>query len=215
MVAILIPLYLFACGQVELNDFSHEYISEYRQNLFLAKSNTFTASFTSGQREKNYYMDGEKTDLVDFGVLTVVFSTNFDGALPPIFELIVDGTKIANRLEKNPYDCTFVYDICRRVDDDIEIILFIPELEESVKLVCISKDWNTDWQEAVTIFSQKYNSKIKNNTHGGKFKGEIFIKTVSNDRNFDNIYWFVMCVTKNGDVFSCLIDPTSKMILQS
>ena len=211
---LIFPLLLTACGKANLNDYSHEYISEYRKNLFIAKTGLFTATFTSGEREENYIMDGAKTKLVDFGVLTVKFNSQIDDSSPQ-FELKINDKVFADVLELNPYDGTFVYDTLCQVDDSATIELYLVDLDQREKLVCVSSDWNANYKEAIDIFSQKYNKELKLHTANGKLNAEIYVKIVSTNKDTQNIYWYVLCVCKNGDMYACLIDPITKAILQS
>ncbi len=159
-------------------------------------------------------MDGQKTRLVDFGVLTVKINADMGGDAPR-FKLDVNGKEYAGELERNPYDGSFVFDIQVQVEDKDEIFVCLPDFDQEIKLVCVSENWRSVWHDAVDVFYQKYLNEINKNTVGGKFLGEIYVKIVATDGNFENIYWYVLCVCKNGDMFTCLIDPNTKIILQA
>ena len=193
--------------------FSLENVSEYRSNLFMVKSNTFLATFTSGEREENYVMEGDRSNLVEFGVLTLTFETVFDTL--PQFELSINGDRFTGELQKNPFDNTFVFDIEKKVEDNAEIILYIVDLDETAKLINVSNSWTSTWEDALNIFTNNFKTKLSSQIRDNKFFGEFYIKIVSNDKSLDNIYWYVLCVCKNGDVISCLIDPITNVILQS
>ena len=208
------PLFFVGCGQANLNDYSHEGLSEYRKNLFVAKTGFFTATVTSGEREENYVMDGAKTKLVDFGVLTIKFNSELDDDAPQ-FELKINDKVFADNLERNPYDGSYVYDTLCQVEDNAVIALYLVDLDQREKLVCVSNNWSADYKEAINIFSQKYSKELSSHTTSGKLQGEVYVKIVSTDKNMDNIYWYVLCVCKNGDMYASLIDPNTKVILQN
>ena len=212
--SIFCSILFIACGQANLNDYSHTFLSEYRKNLFVAKTGLFTATFTSGEREENYVMDGIKTKLVDFGVLTVKFNSDLHDETPQ-FELKIDSKTFSGELERNPYDGSFVYDTLCQVEDGASIELYLVDLDKKEKLVCVSNLWSADYKEAVNIFSQKYSKELSNHTKSGKLQGEVYVKIVATDKNMDNIYWYVLCVCPNGDIYASLIDPNTKVILQS
>lgn len=206
--------FLYGCGEVNFKAHAHTYISEYRKNLFANKTGNMLITFTSGERERDYDLTGIKTPLVDFGVLTVKFDTNVGDILPK-FELMVNQKVFSGTLEKNPYDGSFVYDIETQVNNDDELTLKLLDFDQNLKLVCLSSNWGTTWEDAVEIFNQKYNKQILDHTKAGKFLGEIYIKIVSNSKNLENIYWYVLCVCEDGNVYSCLINPNTKEIVQS
>ena len=214
IIVLMSSLFLFSCGSVELKNHSHTYISEYRKNLFANKTGNLLATFTSGEREKDYDLTGVKTPLVSFGVLTVIFDIDI-GESTSTFELCVNDKIFTGELERNPYDGSYVYDIQEQVEDDDTITLKINELDQNLKLVCLSASWHSTWEDAVSIFSQKYNSEIASHSKEGKFLGEIYVKIVSKTRNLENIYWYVLCVCQDGKIYSCLVDVNTNEIVQS
>ena len=120
---LCLSTFLCGCGEVNFKTHAHTYISEYRKNLFANKTGSLLATFTSGERERDYDLTGVKTPLVDFGVLTVKFYMDIGDTLPT-FELKVNNKTYSGQLDKNPYDGSFVYDIETQVDDESDIPLF-------------------------------------------------------------------------------------------
>lgn len=188
-------------------------LSEYRKNLFVGFGSTFTVTFTSGEREELYIMDGKKNTLQDFGVLTLKFNS-----LPanlPQFELKVNANTFVGTLEKNPYDNTFVYDICSQVEDIDTLALYIVDFDETVKLSCISSSWEYNYLSALNIFENKFKSEINSQIENNILNGEIYIKIVSDNEKMENIYWYVLLVCKNGDMYALLIDTKTGQIIQN
>lgn len=205
--------FIFGCTKVNLTDHSLSFISEYRKNLFVAKTGNILATYTTGQREQDYTMDGKKTPLTDFGVLTLTFSSKLEKA--PEFKLTVNGTCYESVLELNPYDGTYVFDTESQTDDSAQIELYLKDFDLTTKLVCVSSSWGSTYQDAISIFSQKYQNEINAHTQNGILNGEVYVKIVSSSKALDNIYWYVLCVCESGDMYSALIDPNTKAIIQS
>lgn len=212
-VALLAIVFIFGCSTVNLTDNSLSAISEYRKNLFVGKSGNVLATYTTGQREQDYIMDGKKTALTDFGVLTLHLSSPIEQA--PAFKLTVNQTTFEGVLEQNPYDGTYVFDTLCQTDDNAQIELYIKQLEQTIKLVCVSANWSASYQDALTIFSQKYQKELDSHSSRGNLNAEVYIKIVSSNKSLDNIYWYVLCVCESGDMYSALIDPNTKEIIQS
>lgn len=208
------PIFLIGCGEVDFNTPAHTYISEYRKNLFVNKTGSLLATFTSGEREKEYDLSGFKTPLVEFGVLTVKFNMDV-GDILPTFELSVNDKIFNGQLEKNPFDGSFVYDIECQVDDEDDITLKLIDFEQNLRLVCVSKNWKSSWEDAVEVFNQKFNKELTMHTKDGKFLGEIYVKIVSDGRDLENIYWYVLCVLQDGNIYSCLINPNTLEVIQN
>ena len=212
-VALLAVVFIFGCSTVNLTDNSLSAISESRKNLFVGKSGNVLATYTTGQREQDYIMDGKKTALTDFGVLTLHLSSPIEQA--PEFKLTINQTTFEGVLEQNPYDGTYVFDTLCQADDNAQIELYIKQFEQTIKLVCVSANWSTNYQDALTIFSQKYQKELDLHSSRGNLNAEVYIKIVSSNKSIDNIYWYVLCVCESGDMYSALIDPNTKEIIQS
>ena len=211
---LFLPIFLTGCGQVDFSSHAHTYISEYRKNLFINRTGSLLVTFTSGERESDYDLTGFKTPLIEFGVLTVKFNMEI-GEILPSFELTVDDKSFAGQLEKNPFDGSYVFDIESKVDDEAVVTLKLIDFEQNLKLVCISKDWKSTWEDAVEVFNQKFNKEVLLHTKDGKFLGEIYVKIVSDNKDLNNIYWYVLCVCQDGSIFSCLINPNTLEIVQN
>ena len=210
----LIVLFCIGCAKTNLEYSTQSVLSEYRKNLFVGKGSSFVATFTSGQREKDYVMDGVCSSLVDFGVVTLKFENYVLSSLPK-FELKVNEDIFAGELEHNPYDGSFVFDIERQVEDGDILILYLVDYDEYVNLDCWSNTWQCDYKKAKEIFCDKYKAEIQQNTEENVLKGEMYIKIVSDDKEFKNIYWYVLLVCQNGNMYSVLIDVNNCQIVQN
>ncbi|MBQ3213583.1 MAG: hypothetical protein IJB10_01030 [Clostridia bacterium] len=214
---VLLMLAIFAlsgCSKVKPQEISRSVLSEYRKNLFAAKTNFCSITFTSGQREENYIMDGTNTKLVDFGVLTVKFNNYISSSLPK-FELKINKDLYAGEFEHNPYDNSFVYDIQKQVNNTDIISVYLVDFDQEILLQCFSNGWKINYKDAHNIFTQKYKTEIVSNTVNNLLNGEIYIKIVSEDKEFKNFYWYVLLVCQNGDMYASLIDVNTGEILQN
>lgn len=212
-VVLLGVTFIFGCSKINLTDHSLSSISEYRKNLFVGKTGNILATYTTGQREQDYIMDGKKTPLTDFGVLTLSFSEPLEKA--PEFKLTINGTCYESVLELNPYDGTYVFDTEMQTDDGAQIELYLKGFDQTIKLVCVSSSWSSTYQDAISIFSQKYQKELDSHSKNGVLNGEVYVKIVSSSKTLDNIYWYVLCVCESGEMYSALIDPNTKVIVQS
>ncbi len=206
--------FLCSCGNTPSSNKLEDNLSEYRKNLFIYKNSSYLVTLTSGQRETDYIMNGENTKLVDFGVLTVKFNSVFAGSKLQ-FELKIDDDTYAGEFERNPYDGTFVYDIQKQISDDSLISLYIVDFDEKINLQCISKNWQYGYKDALQIFANNHKTEIEGIVENGKIKGEVYIKTVAEDSNLNDIYWYVLLVCKNGEMYANLISPVTGEVMQS
>lgn len=214
LILSLCFLSLFGCSKSNNLISSQQILSEYRKNLFVGKGSCFTVTFTTGEREQNYIMDGKPTKLVDFGVITIKF-VSIPNNFTAQFEFNVNKDKYAGQLERNPYDGTYVFDIEKQVEDGASINIYLVDFDEYVSLSCLSKNWKTTYTQAKNIFIDKYKKEISLHTKDGYLEGEIYIKIVSNEIEMKNIYWYVLLVCENGEMYSSLIDVKTGEILQN
>ncbi|MBQ3047600.1 MAG: hypothetical protein IJD48_01130, partial [Clostridia bacterium] len=168
--------FLFGCSTNNTQNNLMTYVSEYRQNLFIAKTEKFLATYTTGKREIDYIMDGQKTTLTDFGVLTVSFFGNENFKQ---FCLTVNEDKFEGELELNPYDGTFVFDTQHKTGDNSSIKLFMKDLNQQIELQCVSSFWTVNYHDALNIFADKYKTQLNNNFSKNLLDAEIYIKIVS------------------------------------
>ncbi len=208
--------FLYGCGNNNPGqDGTYEsFLSEYRKNLFVNKNSNYLVTFTSGERESNYIMDGKVSSLVDFGVLTLKFEKSFAGSKLQ-FELKIDDDTYAGEFERNPYDNTFVYDIGKQVSDDSKLTLYLVDFDETLDLKCWSSEWEYSYKDALKVFVEKHKEQIDACMKDNNLQGEIFIKTVAEDSNLNDIYWYCLLVGQNGEMFASLISVKTGQILQN
>jgi hypothetical protein len=189
-------------------------VSEYRENYFYAKTDHFIASFTDGEREKDYIYNGVKTELVDYGV--VVVKTDLTVADEKLdFELTVAGNLFVGEMERNPFDSTFVFDIETRASPQDEVELYIVDFDVRLTLVCLSKDWEITAGKALTKFVEVHKQQLQNYVSSGVFQGEVYIKLVADTNDENNIYFYVLAVCKDSTVFGSLIDVKTGEVVQN
>lgn len=205
---------VFLCSCVtKFEDKINACVSEYRENYFYTKSGDISASFTDGKREKNYVYDGKSSQLVDYGVI-LVFVKDFAGDKLK-FEMKINDEMLAGEMERNPFDKSFVFDIERKVKSTDNLALYLVDFDATLNLENLSKSWKISCAQALTIFINANKIELKKYIVGDCFDGEIFIKIVSDKQDEDNIYFYVLAVLKDAQVFGALIDVNTGNIVQN
>ena len=155
-------------------------------------------------------MDGKNSPLVPYGVIVLKTSKNI-GKNPSF--VIKSGDKIySGQMEVNPYDSSFVADICKEIIGEEEIAFSLPEQNFEILLKNLSKDWKTTQNKALDIFLKHKKNELKKYQKSG-IDGEIYIKIVGDSE--ENIYYFILFVGSDGNTISSLIDVNSGQIMQS
>ena len=199
-------------------------ISEVRYNLFRGSNETLSATLMTGEREEDYILNGKAENLVDFGIITVIFkqpTTDLMGS--PTYKLTVDDEYYEGELEKSPFDASYVSDVQHRVDDASQVYLLVEwdTLYETIKLDAISPDWQLNWEKALEVAMENIaDTNFEELVDGGKLKAEVHIKIISDPQGVTNQhYWYISIYGQNGSVIEMVIDPNtsevvSKRVLQ-
>lgn len=213
LVFFMIPLclFLFSCSH-SLEEQVSCCVSEYRENYFYVKTENFTASFTDGERESEYVYNGEKTNLVDYGIIVVKTKVAVEGQL--MFELSVNDEVLVGEMERNPFDQTFVFDTQRKVSSGDNIELYLVDFDVRLTLICLSKDWGLTCGQALTKFVYENKAGLQAYVSDDSFQGEVYIKLVADINDENNIYYYVLAVCTDGQVFGSLIDVKTGIVVQ-
>ncbi|NCB48749.1 MAG: hypothetical protein EOM55_03925 [Clostridia bacterium] len=213
LVFFIIPLcfFLFSCSH-SLEEQVSSCVSEYRENYFYVKAENFTASFTDGEREREYIYNGEKTSLVDYGIIVVKTNVSVQGKLK--FELSINDEIFVGEMDRNPFDQTFVFDIERRVSSGDNIELYLVDFDVRLTLSCLSKDWGLTCGKALTKFVYENKAGLQAYVSNDCFQGEVYIKLVADIDDENNIYYYVLAVCKDGQVFGSLFDVKTGILVQ-
>ena len=206
----VINLSLSSCKS-NVEEIISQNVSETRDDFYFAKDDDFFVSFTDGFRESNYVMDGKSSPLVEYGVIVV--KTSKDLGKNPKFVLKVGEKEYSGEMEINPFDLTFVADISQKVEKNPKISLFLPDFNKNFELNNLSSSWKITSTKALNIFVKEKYDLVKPyfNDEAG---AEIYVKLVGDKLNEDSIFYYVLCVTQDAQVFGVLIDVYTAEVVQ-
>lgn len=213
---VFISFFSFGCDN-NLIEIVNDAISEVRYNLYEIKNDEISVSFMSGFREEPYVIDGISNAKKEFGVVTVKFLTdisNYSGL--PNFILTVNDMDFDGNFELNPFDQTYVQDIETFVLDDatISIKVLWNNFQFEGNLTNISKSFNINHKDALKIMINEFKPQIKKLIKNHTLQGEVYIKIITDPSLLiDKKYWYVCVISRTGENYSAVIDPSTKEIL--
>lgn len=216
----LILCILFCCfclsGCSKIYNLTKKNLAEIRYNIFTGDSDNFHITFMSGQREKDYVINGYNSELINFGVVTISLKNETLDTTNSNFALTINTLRYEDILEKNPFDGTLVADIGTIVDNEIKSItikVFIDKIIEEITLTNISYNWNVDYNDALKIACKSLSEELTP-LLTNEFLGEAYIKIIEDTiENKDNYLWYVNFVSRNGIQHSIIIDPITSKVL--
>lgn len=219
ILSVLICGVLFVgCGNNKANETNfNNHIIELRNNLFVGEDSTYYATVCTGQREREYALDGVVNELVPFGIVTLArLDNNRLNQDEYSFTLVVNGENITGSLEKSPYDNTYSADIEQVIEDNAEIVLqvVIDGVNFSQELTNISSTFGINKDKAISIACEELKDSVKNLSKQKGNCSEAFIKILKDYSGESNrYYWYVGIISPEGKTSGVLIDANSGEII--
>jgi|LGVF01.1.fsa_nt_gb hypothetical protein len=209
---------LISVFQPSNRDFVLEGLSEIRYNLFANKTDVYGASLMTGERETPYILDGEAETLEEFGILTVHFRVPTSNLLGvPTYAIVINGDEYEGELTKNSFNFTYNANIEKKLPDNSEVNLTIKwdELEETIQLIPLSINWETDWHQALEMALDGLGDDVIDTLiTNGRLSSEIHVQIIGDPHcATGQYYWYVSIYNESGSVATVIIDPITKEIL--
>lgn len=216
-IAICGILFVGCGGNKKAETNFNNHLIEIRNNLFACEDGTYYATVCTGEREKDYALDGVVNELVPFGIITLARLDNEMLKLDEYaFTLVVNGENITGSLEKSPYDNTYSADIEQVIADDAEISLqvVVDGANFNQNLTNISSNFVVGKDRAITIACDELKDSIKNLSKDKNSSSEAFIKILKDYSGESNrYYWYVGIISPEGKTSGVLIDTNSGDII--
>lgn len=214
---LICTMFIFSSCQTKYENWLKDNTSEIRDYLFEGFCEDFEVSLTVGQREKNYIVNGESSELVDFGVLSFVLDEDIDVDINSAkFVLFVGTKKFEGDLQENPFDHSLMADIQTNLSsaNNISVNLISNNYLRSTSLNCVNANWNIKSSDIYSIISKKMKNEIKSFVKNNNFEGEVYIKIINDaDKNVQDYYWYVCIIGRKGERLSAIISHKNSEIL--
>ncbi|MBQ7308496.1 MAG: hypothetical protein IJW82_08255 [Clostridia bacterium] len=184
-------------------------VSEIRMAEYEGFDQDFWVSFSCGYREDPYIIDGKKGDMIDYGVIKLVFFDFENNLNLSFFSLSINNDDYIVELEQNPFDNSLMADIkiCVKEKSYVFANVKYGEVQKIIKMEEFISDFKIDNMKALSIFinsnKEIINEAIQNNVLVGEFHISILEK-VSFDKNIK--YWYINFFNGKQDYKMC-IDP--------
>lgn len=184
-----------------------KYISEYRDNVYIGESESFSATAVTGYRENSFKIDGvSEQDKCNFLLVTVT-PTEYDPSVAYTYSVTVNGVEYEGEFNKHPFENTYSFEVAEYVTES-EILVYVQQ--EAVTLTSILTEEYISAEKAFEIArSRLAKSEL---VRGGDY--EIYVRLIANPINASGGYfWYVAFVDTNQNTVAALIDPASMEIV--
>ncbi len=200
---------LSACGKSKLN--LNDYLIEKRENLFTACDNLYSVSFSTGEREENFNLDGQVNSLVPFGILTLTRNDNQPLANDEYSYMVTIGDNtmsgfLTKGLNDNSYSADL--EISTLGDEIINVKISFTGYTFNKDLENVSNEFQVDTATALKIAEKELKENINNLLSDKNVKIEVVMKVLKDYSNEElkNYYWYVGVVSTDGETLGILID---------
>ena len=194
---------LYFCGSFGQSN-QYNVTSQIEYNFFNLTAKRYFAECYFGERESVFEYDGNSTPKVEYGIFRVILNFSSDYAQSINAYIKINGKEKIYILEKNPFDNSFMCDICKVYYDDADIQILIENIDDDYQqFSSVSSNWNIDFQKAMNLsFKYLKNFAIKNTNN---FEGYL---TIVYNRNLvdTQYFWCYRLVTKDNQVKLVLFD---------
>ena len=182
-------------------------ISEIRANHYVGSINDNSVYAVTGEREKDYKVDGVSGERVDFFILTVegVYS-----AIPKC-EIILDGVEHKGVMQKHPFADSYSFEIAQKIDsNEVTVCLEIGNEKSEIMLVSVLSSESKTTDFAFEVAKKELDESIKNHLKNGVFDGEVYIRIIPNPTQDDGKYfWYVAFYKNASECYCALVDCES------
>ena len=207
-------LTLSACGKSDIN--LSNLIIEERQNLFVANDDLYSVSFSTGNRESDYNLDGVVNKMVPFGVICLSRNDNEPLANDTYTYVVkINDNSYTGFLQKgNDNSYCADLEVNTTGDETINVQISFTGYTFNQNLANVSKDFQVDAETAIKVAEKELKENINNLTSDKNIKLEVVMKIVKDySSELKNYYWYVGIVATNGETLGILISTSTGEII--
>lgn len=188
-----------------------ENMSEITNVYYYGENDDFYCSLSSGEREKNYLMDGRKSETVEFALFSLSFSKPRQNSMIKVF-VTIGQTREEKEFELNTLNNKYMFDLGKSVGEGEEVFV---EFEKSVlKLECLSKDFGVNADKALRIASEELEKQILACKSFNTLNAECYLTVLDKKANhFDGVFWCFSILNTQNQTFSIIISTKDGAVL--
>ncbi len=191
-----------------------DYLIEERNTLFTAQDELYSATYSTGKREKDYALDGVKNEMVDFGVVTFSRLDSSPLAKDNYTYLIkINDKEYTGFLEKSSIDNSYSIDIGVATDANSTVTIKVSFTGYTFNqdMCNVTSDFKVDTASALKIANRELKQELNNLSSDKNNKVESVMKILKDYSNSEvkSYYWYVGVVSTNGDTMGILIDANT------
>lgn len=202
-----------ACVPKSLSQAVYENLSDFRSTIFAGKNDALLANYTIGMREEMYEYNGKHTKNVEFGIISVIFTSGMNAQRVP-FRLVVGDREFSGNLEKNPFTSEYMADIQEKATDEQIVLEIFADENASITLENQSKNWEINAESALEKGINYLQEELKQFMVNGRFLAETYLKIAYDSHTLiEGYFWNFGVVGQDGKSANVMIDVNNGDLL--
>lgn len=205
---VLLAVTLLAfCGCKRKIDLCN-YVSEYRNNLFLYKGESFAVKAQNVEKEYPYVADGYKGEMTN---RTEIFISAPPNTQSCKVLFIADGMEHRGDASYDSVKRQFYYSCAADLSEaeSLPIRLSFDDAEVEVTLASVKSKTTLPLKELLTKLFSEEQDLLKTMSSGKEFLGELYVRILYEDAP----YFYVGVVDRSGNITAFLLDGKTGKIL--
>ena len=205
-----VGLCLFGCG-ASSEQLVKKNMSEQTEVYYLGESQNFYCTLSSGEREKNYLMNGQSGEKTDFALLSIIPNENIFSNIIKA-NLMIDGQLSEVELEINGLNHNYMVDLEKKLtgEEEVEIVYN----GNALRLENVSKDFKINSDEAIEIACEQFKDKIESFKSYRNLNAECYLEILDKKaNNFESIFWCFTILNTENQSYSIVISTEDGSIL--
>ena len=212
---VLVSLSLFlvvfgvtACGKT-IDSYVLNNMAEITKEYYFGENDTMVATLSVGEREEDYLVNGQATELVDYSLLVIKFKEeNIAKAI--VFEAKSGEVTVDVEAEYNSFNNSYMVDIV----DDITIGEDFSIVYDEQTVTLEKQNFAIDYENALQIVCENLKDKLEEQKSYNHFNAECYLRVMSEkDDDFSDLYWCFTCLNYEGESFSVIISTVDGSVL--
>ena len=212
---VLVSLSLFlvvfgvtACGKT-IDSYVLNNMAEITKEYYFGENDTMVATLSVGEREEDYLVNGQATELVDYSLLVIKFKEeNIAKAI--VFEVKSGEVTVDVEAEYNSFNNSYMVDIV----DDITVGEDFSIVYDEQTVTLEKQNFAIDYENALQIVCENLKDKLEEQKSYNHFNAECYLRVMSEkDDDFSDLYWCFTCLNYEGESFSVIISTVDGSVL--
>lgn len=207
---LLVVFGVTACGKT-LDGYVLDNMAEITKEYYFGENDDMFVTLSVGEREEDYLLNGQATELVDYSLLVIKFKE--ENILRAITLVVQSGEDSADvEAEYNSFNNSYMVDIV----DDITIGEDFSIVYDGQTVTLSKQNFAINYENALQIACENLSDELEAQKSYNHFNAECYLRVMSGrDNDFSELYWCFTCLNYEGESFTVVISTADGSILAS